>query len=338
MKTTRLLSTQHMAFLGLALVAMCFAPTLLKTYGLYLLSLWLVYVIAAMGLNLTVGYAGLKSLCHAGFMGVGAYTVAIMMKAGYSFWVASPVAIVICFALGLVIGFPALRVQLHYLGFATLGFNLLLVLFFRNEEWLTGGTFGIQNIKRPGLFGMSLESNTSFYFLVLAVTIIFGVLLALLLRSPWGRAFAALRDNPIRAESTGVNITAYTLMSFAIGAAYAGIAGALFAPLVNFIEPAPFGISNSLLFLMMVVIGGSGRFYGPVLGAAIALLLPEYLRFLKDWYLAVFGFTAVAMMIWLPGGLLSMSEAWQLARAKRVAKQKQMAEAAAASLTKGAAA
>ncbi len=314
-----MISKQHLTFLGVALAALLFAPAFLKTYGLYLLTLWLVYIIAALGLNLTVGYAGLKSLCHAGFMGVGAYTVAIMMKAGFSFWLASPVAIVICFVLGLVIGFPALRVQLHYLGFATLGFNLLLVLFFRNEEWLTGGTFGIQNIKRPEFFGISLDGNMAFYFLVLAVTIVVGIALALLLRSPWGRAFAALRDNPIRAESTGVNITAYTLMSFAIGAAYAGIAGALFAPLVNFIEPAPFGIANSLLFLMMVVVGGSGRFYGPVLGAAIALLLPEYLRFLKDWYLAVFGFAAVAMMIWLPGGLLSLREAMKLSKVKRVA-------------------
>ena len=317
-----MISKQHLAFLGFSLAALLCAPLLLKTYGLYLLTLWLVYVIAALGLNLTVGYAGLKSLCHAGFMGVGAYTVAIMMKAGFSFWLASPVAIIICFALGLVIGFPALRVQLHYLGFATLGFNLLLVLFFRNEEWLTGGTFGIQNIKRPELFGFSFEGNLAFYFLVLAVTFVTGVLLALLLRSPWGRAFAALRDNPIRAESTGINITAYTLMSFAIGAAYAGIAGALFATLVNFIEPAPFGIANSLLFLMMVVVGGSGRFYGPVLGAGIALLLPELLRDLKDWYLAVFGFVVVLMMIWLPGGLLSLRDALKLAKAKRIAKLK----------------
>ena len=312
-----MISKRHLALLGVAIAALLVAPTLLKNYGLYLLTLWLVYVIAALGLNLTVGYAGLKSLCHAGFMGVGAYTVAIMMKAGFSFWLASPVAIVICFVLGLIVGFPALRVQLHYLGFATLGFNLLLVLLFRKEEWLTGGTFGIQNIKRPELFGLSLNGNMAFYFLVLVVTLVSGVLLTLLLRSPWGRAFAALRDNPIRAESTGVNITAYTLMSFAIGAAYAGIAGALFAPLVNFIEPAPFGIGNSLLFLMMVVVGGSGRFYGPVLGAAIALLLPELLRELKDWYLAVFGFAVVLMMIWLPGGLLSLREALKIWRAKR---------------------
>lgn len=325
-----MISKQHLAFLGTALAALLVAPALLKTYGLYLLTLWLVYVIAALGLNLTVGYAGLKSLCHAGFMGVGAYTVAIMMKAGFSFWLASPVAVAICFVLGLIIGFPALRVQLHYLGFATLGFNLLLVLFFRNEEWLTGGTFGIQNIKRPEFLGMSLDGNMAFYFMVLAITVVAGILLALLLRSPWGRAFAALRDNPIRAESTGINITAYTLMSFAIGAAYAGIAGALFAPLVNFIEPAPFGIANSLLFLMMVVVGGSGRFYGPVLGAAIALLLPEYLRFLNDWYLAVFGFAAVIMMIWLPGGLLSMREQWLLAKAKRDARQSELKAAGAA--------
>ncbi len=311
------LSKRHLALLALAIIALTVLPTMLKTYGLYLLTLWLVYIIAAFGLNLTVGYAGLKSLCHAGFMGIGAYTVAILMKAGVSFWLATPVAIVLCFAFGLLIGFPALRVQLHYLGFATLGFNLLLMLFFRNEEWLTGGTFGIQNIKRPELFGYSLMGNLPFYYVVLALTVIAGAALAYLLRSPWGRAFAALRDNPIRAESTGVNITAYTLMSFAIGAAYAGLAGALFAPLVNFIEPAPFGIGNSLLFLLMVVVGGSGRFYGPVLGSAIALLLPEYLRFAKDWYLAVFGFAVVVMMIWLPGGLLSIKETWQLHRAKR---------------------
>jgi branched-chain amino acid transport system permease protein len=311
------LSKQHLAFLTLAMAALIVAPHFLKTYGLYLLTLWLVYIIAALGLNLTVGYAGLKSLCHAGFMGIGAYSVAIMMKAGISFWLATPAAIMLCFAFGLLIGFPALRVQLHYLGFATLGFNLLLMLFFRNEEWLTGGTFGIQNIKRPELFGFSLNGNLAFYFLVLAFTLVAGGMLAYLLRSPWGRAFAALRDNPIRAESTGVNITAYTLMSFAIGAAFAGLAGALFAPLVNFIEPAPFGIGNSLLFLLMVVVGGSGRFYGPVLGSAIALLLPEYLRFAKDWYLAIFGFTVVAMMIWLPGGLLSIREQWMLRKAKR---------------------
>ena len=133
-------------------------------------------------------------------------------------------------------------------------------------------------------------------------TILLAAVLWWIIRSPWGRAFAALRDNPIRAESLGVNIMAYTLLAFAIGAAFAGIAGAYFAALVQFIEPGPFHLVTSLMMLLMVIVGGSGRFFGPMLGAAIVILLPEWLRVLKDWYLVMFGLAVVAMMIWLPGG------------------------------------
>ena len=114
-------------------------PPLLKNYGLYLLSYWLVFVIATMGLNLTVGYAGQKSLGHAAFFGIGAYTVAILLKAGFSFWLGLPLAMLGCFVIGLGLGFPALRVQTIYLAFATLGFNTAVWLVMRNEEWLTGG-------------------------------------------------------------------------------------------------------------------------------------------------------------------------------------------------------
>ena len=138
-------------------------------------------------------------------------------------------------------------------------------------------------------------------------------LMAGLLRSPWGRAFACLRDNPIRAESLGINIVAYTLFAFAIGAAYAGVGGAYFATLVQFIEPGPFHLSVSLMMLLMVIVGGAGRFFGPLLGAAIVILLPEWLRFMKDWYLVVFGLAVVALMIWLPGGLLSIPDRWRRA-------------------------
>ena len=120
--------------------------------------------------------------------------------------------------------------------------------------------------------------------------------------------WSALRDNPIRAESLGVNIVAYTLLAFAIGAAFAGIAGAYFAALVQFIEPGPFAVTTSLMLLLMVIVGGSGKFFGPMLGAAIVILLPEWLRFLKDWYLVIFGLSVVALMVWLPGGLLSIPD------------------------------
>ena len=291
-----------------ALIALALAPLGLKNYGVYLLTLWCVYVMAGMGLNLTVGYAGQMSIGHAAFLGIGAYTAAILMKLGWSFWFVLPVAALLCFAVGLVLGFPALRVQHHYLAFATLGFNVLMYLVFRNEEWLTGGTFGISGIQRPGFLALSLDGGAAYFYFTYASTILLALVLWWLIRSPWGRAFAALRDNPIRAESLGVNIMAYTLLAFAIGAAFAGVAGAYFAALVQFIEPAPFSLSASLMMLLMVIVGGSGRFFGPLLGAAIVILLPEWLRFMQDWYLVMFGLAVVALMIWLPGGLLSIPE------------------------------
>lgn len=296
----------HLILLALGLIALAFVPLGLRNYGIYLITLWCVYVMAGMGLNLTVGYAGQMSIGHAAFLGIGAYTAAILMKIGISFWLVLPAAAALCFVVGLALGFPALRVQHHYLAFATLGFNVLVYLFVRNEEWLTGGTFGISGIQRPRLFGLSLDGAAAFFWFTYVSTIILALALWWLIRSPWGRAFAALRDNPIRAESLGVNIMAYTLLAFAIGAAFAGIAGAYFAVLVQFIEPAPFHLTASLMLLLMVIVGGSGKFFGPMLGAAIVILLPEWLRFMKDWYLVIFGFAVVALMVWLPGGLLSI--------------------------------
>ena len=306
---------------------MLVAPPYLKNYGIYLLSYWLIFVIATMGLNLTVGYAGQKSLGHAAFFGIGAYTVAIMMKAGLSFWLGLPAAALICFVTGIVLGFPALRVQAIYLAFATLGFNTAVWLVMRNEEWLTGGTFGINGIERPGLLGLSLEGNLAYYYFVLGTAVLMAALQWGLLRSPWGKAFTALRDNPIRAESLGINTRSYTLLSFAIGAVYAGVAGALFASLVQFIEPAPFTVGASIMMYLMVVVGGPGYFLGPLLGSAVGVILPEWLRFAQAWYLFVFGAAVVVLMIWLPDGLLSIPDR---IKAKRLAREASAARAAAA--------
>jgi branched-chain amino acid transport system permease protein len=303
----------------LGLTALVFVPTLLKNHGIYLFTYWLIYVIAAMGLNLTVGYAGQKSLGHAAFFGIGAYTLAIMLKAGLSFWLGLPMAALGCFVVGLALGFPALRVQTIYLAFATLGFNTAIWLVMRNEEWLTGGTFGINNIARPEAYGVSFDGNLAYYYLVLGIALLLAVLLLGLLRSPWGKAFTALRDNPIRAESLGVDIRNYTLLSFAIGAAYAGIAGALFASLVQFIDPSPFNVEASIMMYLMVVVGGPGYFFGPMIGAAVGVILPEWLRFAQAWYLFVFGSAVVVLMIWLPDGLLSIPDRLRAKRQSREA-------------------
>ena len=317
----------HLIALLAFLALLIGVPALLKSYGIYLFTTWLIYIIATMGLNLTVGYAGQKSLGHAAFFGIGAYTVAILMKAGLSFWLGLPLAMVGCFVIGLGLGFPALRVQTIYLAFATLGFNTAVWLVMRNEEWLTGGTFGINNIARPSLFGFSLDGALPYYHFVLAVTLVLGALQWGLLRSPWGKAFTALRDNPIRAESLGIHVQAYTLLSFAIGAAYAGAAGALFASLVQFLEPAPFTVGASIMMYLMVVVGGPGYLFGPVLGAAVGVLLPEWLRFAQGWYLFVFGSAVVVLMLWLPDGLLSIPDR---VKARRLAREASAARAAAA--------
>jgi branched-chain amino acid transport system permease protein len=301
------------------LVAGIAALAILAAYAkrseVYLLTLYCVYLMATMGLNLTVGYAGQMSLGQAAFLGIGAYIAALSLKAGVPFLLVVPIAAIACFALGLALGFPALRVQHHYLAFATLGFNVLVYLVMRNEEKITGGTFGISGIPRPTIF-VDLSGHLAYFYFTLGALLLVGFALWWLLRSPWGRAFAALRDNPIRAESLGVNITAYTLLAFAIGAACAGIAGVFYASLVEFIEPGPFHFSTSLMMLLAVIVGGSGRFFGPVIGTVIIVLLPELLRgstlpwlkFMQTWYLAVFGLAVVVLMIWLPGGLLSIPD------------------------------
>ena len=307
------------------LAALVAVAAFAKRSEVYLLTLTMVYLMATFGLNLTVGYAGQMSLGQAAFFGIGAYVAAIALKAGIPFLAVLPIAGVACFVVGLALGFPALRGQHHYLAFATLGFNVLVFLVMRNEEWLTGGTFGISSIPRPTILGVSFEGHLAYFYFTLAGLVALAAALWWLLRWPWGRAFAALRDNPIRAESLGVNITAYTLLAFAIGAACAGVGGVYYASLVEFIEPGPFHFSTSLMMLLAVIVGGSGRFFGPVVGTIVIILLPEVLRsssieslkFMQKWYLVFFGLAVVALMIWLPGGILSIADRFRKREAPR---------------------
>lgn len=302
--------------LVVAAVILWFAPAGMGRYGTYVLSLWLVTAIAVMGLNLTLGLAGLKSLAQAAFMGIGAYTTALLTtKLGVDWYSCFAISALLTFAVGLVLGFPALRVKAHYLAFVTLAFSTLVWLALRNEQWLTGGTFGIANIPRPTFLGLKTDGALAFHRFVVVVTLILSLALWWLIRSPWGRAFLALRENPIRAASLGVDIKAYTLLAFAIGSAYAGMAGALYAPLVEFIDPSPFTLSASFFLLLMVVAGGSGYQLGPFVGALLGVVLPEWLRFTGGLYLIIFAAIVVALLIACPQGILGLIErAWTAVR------------------------
>jgi len=320
-KTPRKIArTSKIIGLVLVVVALIVLPHSMKNYGVYLLSLWVLYAIVAQGLNLTLGYAGQVSLAQAAFFGIGAYSSVLLTKSGVNFWVALVLAGVLCTVIGALIGFPALRVQFHYLAFVTLGFNALVVLFLRNEEWLTGGTYGILNIKRPSIFGFSLFAPIRFYYFTLVMLAVVTVAIWFILRSPWGRAFKALRDNPVRAASLGVSIPLYTLLAFAIGSGISGIAGAVYAPLVEFIDPVPFGVFPSLAFLLMVVVGGQGTLIGPFIGALFSTLLPEWLRWSEGYYLMLYAIFVMILLIFFPTGIAGMiqrGERWLLQRAGR---------------------
>jgi branched-chain amino acid transport system permease protein len=295
--------------LVLGAVILWFAPAGMGRYGTYVLSLWLVMSIAVMGLNLTLGYAGLKSLAQAAFMGIGAYATALLTaKAGLNWYAAFAVSGLITFAIGLVLGFPALRVKAHYLAFVTLAFSTLIWLALRNEQWLTGGVFGLSNIPRPSILGFKLDGALAFHRFVVVVTFILAIALWWMIRSPWGRAFMALRENPIRAASLGVDTRLYTLLAFAIGSAYAGFAGALYAPLVEFIDPSPFSLSQSFFLLLMVVAGGAGYLLGPFIGALLGVVLPEWLRVVGSLYLIVFAGIVMLLLIACPQGVSGLIE------------------------------
>jgi branched-chain amino acid transport system permease protein len=294
--------------LPLLVIPLVAAPFFLKPYGIYLLSLWSVMTIAAIGLNLTLGYAGQISLAQAAFVGIGAYTAALLTTQGWPLWAAFLLATAICLAIGWLLGYPALRVQHHYLAFVTLSFSTLVFLVLRNEEWLTKGVYGISGIPRPTLLGWSTKAPVDFYFFCLGVLALVSAATWWLVRSPWGRAFTALRENAIRADSLGVDTRRYTLIAFAIGSALGGIAGVLYAPLVQFIEPTAFALNLSLNLLLMVIVGGSGYFLGPFLGAAVSVLLPEWLRFSEGLYLILYAIFVMVLMAFCPAGLLGLAE------------------------------
>ena len=302
------MTRKHLLFILVAIVVLILAPMGQKNYIIYVMCSWLMFSVAAMGLNLTLGYAGQVSLAQASFIGIGAYITSLITLAGYHWVFGALAAIGATFSIGLILGYPALRVQHHFLAFVTLAFNTIVFLVLRNEEWLTGGSFGLVGMPRPSFFGYSTMKQIDFYYFTLVVFVLCAASFYWLVNSPWGRAFKALRENPIRAESLGVDTRRITLLAFAIGSAFAGIAGAIMAPLVQFIEPGSFALIHSLKILLMVVVGGAGYFYGPMLGAAVVIILPEFLRFTEGYYLMIYAFLVIVLMVFSPAGLIGFGD------------------------------
>ena len=271
----------HRLWYGLLMVALVAAPWLFAEYWLAQLTFVLIYSIVGLGLMLLAGFTGLFSLGHAAFLGVGAYTQAVLTNAGVPFPLALVAAALLSAAVGMVVGLPALRVKGIYLGIATLAFGFIVEEVFARWERVTGGNAGMQ-LKAPDLFGLKVESGEAFYYLCLVIAVIATLAILNLLRSPTGRAFVAIRDSEISAQSMGIHLARYKTLSFAISASLAGVGGALYAHKIKFLSPEQFDILQSIDLLLMVVVGGLGSVHGAFLGAIFLITAPQLIALSKD--------------------------------------------------------
>jgi branched-chain amino acid transport system permease protein len=278
-------------------------------FTLHILSLIAIASIAAMGLQLLLGYSGQLSIGQAAFYGIGAYTSALLTaKLGWSF----PFAL---FAAGLVAALasllmvPITRLTGAYLAVATLGFSIIVYLVIKNEEWLTGGSYGFIGIPRADLFGRVLRDPISSYYLNVGVAAVVYFVFARIPNSRFGRAINAIRQDADAARASGIRVTLLKSECFVIAAFVAGVAGSLYAHEVRYLAPNDFTFWKSIEILIMVVIGGVGSLPGAILGAAVVVGLPEYLRIIGDYRMLVFGAILIATMLFGEGGLAALCAA-----------------------------
>ena len=271
----------HRFWYGMLLLALLIAPWLLPSYWLAQLTFVLIYGIVGLGLMLLAGFTGLFSIGHAAFLGVGAYTQAVLAGMGWPFPLSLAVAGALSAIVGAVIGLPALRVKGIYLGIATLAFGFIVEEGIARWESVTGGNSG-KTVGSPDVFGWKADSPESFYFVCLVCAVVCTLAVLNLLRSPTGRAFVAIRDSEISAQSMGIHLARYKTLSFMLSAALAGIGGALYAHQIRFLTPDQFSIIQSIDLLLMVVIGGLGSIHGAYLGAIFLISMPQLISLGKD--------------------------------------------------------
>lgn len=289
----------NLSLLVLAIL-MALVPSVLQ--GGYFVNVAIVvciYVVLAASLDLVMGWTGMYSFAHAAFLGVGAYTAAILGRdLGTSFWINLPAGTIVAGLFGLLLGLPSLRAQGHFLAIMTIAFQTVVYLILAQWTDFTGGQYGISITPIEG-FG----SLSAYFYLVLAVAVLALIVIRLLTSSRFGDALRAVRDDETLARTIGMNTNAIKLIAFAISSSLAGAAGVLSAYHIRGVTPDDYTVMTSASIVTMVVLGGRGRFWGPILGAALLVLLPEFLSGLADYKHIFFGALLIAVIIVAPQGL-----------------------------------
>jgi branched-chain amino acid transport system permease protein len=300
MKTLERLKGLPLVVVGVGLLAL---PSFVDNYILYVMTRLFVYVLVALGLNLLTGYTGQVSLGHAAFFAIGAYTAAVLAESWRWPSVLCVVAAAVFTAVvGYLLGLPCLRLSGLYLAMATLGFTLIVQEMLLQLAVITHGSEGMK-VRPASILGFTFNSDYRKYFLLLVVTTAMLIVARNLIRGRTGRAFLAIRDNERAAEAMGVNLAQYKTIAFAISALYTGLAGALSAFLVGFLDPQEFSFFLSIQFITIIILGGLGSLLGSVLGAGFLIILPELLAGLDVWQALVYGLIMVLTIIFMPYGL-----------------------------------
>ena len=298
---------------GLLLVVLLAIPALIGEFYVKEMAGLFIFSIAGVGLMLLIGYSGLISLGHAAFMGIGAYTNAVLLAQGVPFFLTLPAAGLLTAFAGVVIGVPTLRMSGLYLAIATLAFGGILANVFAKWDSVTGGFDGFP-VQTPSIFGMKIAGSGGVYYLALGVLIFVMWLVVNILRSPLGRALVAIRDSEISAQSMGINLARYKTIAFAISAGITGLAGALFGHYVRHLAPDAFEILLSIQLVTIVFVGGMGSLHGAVLGAIFVALLPQAIAIMRDTLPfglgntpglepALFGLILVLCILFAPHGM-----------------------------------
>ena len=281
-------------------------PFFLDEYEIVVVTLILIYSIAALGLQLVIGYAGAIIVSQGAFLGIGAYTSAFLtVKLGVGFPIAFAAAGLVAGGWGMLFA-PMLRLPTHYCAIATLGFGEIMHIVFINWVEVTNGMSGISNIPKPSVGPVVFGEGIPFYFLTVVILAVVFLALKRLIRSRYGRGLIASRENELAAISMGVNIAWYRTLAFGVGAGFAGIAGSLYAHFYSYISPDSFTILQSISLLTIVVIGGLGSFTGAVIGSFFVIGLPETLRVFAEYRILILGVLLSVFMMYLPGGLTDL--------------------------------
>jgi len=290
---------------ALALALLALAAARLGSYHVYLLSLAMINVIAAIGLNLVTGNSGQISLCHSSFMAIGAYASALMTaRLGIPFWASIPLGAVLAAAIGALVGAPASRLRGIYLALATLGFLQIVQIAIEELAGITGGVRGL-TIPKATFAGAPVGEYARFVIVLVCCGVAIWTARNLL-ASRVGRELDAVRLSPHAAQALGVSVHRVRLAAFALSAAYAGVAGGLQAIVVGFIDPVEFGVSAALRQITYIVVGGMGSVAGSVLGAAVLSALPEALRPVKEYSDIIYTSMLLAFLIFMPQGLVAV--------------------------------